>query len=239
LDKKDKLPKDAFETEAKELLGGAYTQFESFVKAKKLEEIEAITGKTEGYAELQKLLEILDRDGIMNVIFDPTLVRGFDYYTGTVFEIFDTDKKNPRALFGGGRYDNLTEMFDVEKVSGVGFGMGDVTIRDYLETRELLPEFISKTKIYICTIGEKSIAYAHMIADMLRLQGVHTAVDFSGRKIPAQIKTAEKHKIPYIICMGEEEIGKKTLTIKNLATHEEKEIEIGELSKHIELHENI
>lgn len=74
-----------------------------------------------------------------NMAFDETLARGQAYYTGTVFEIFDKDPENPRALAGGGRYDNLLELFDAEPVPAVGFGMGDITMRDFLETHKLLP----------------------------------------------------------------------------------------------------
>lgn len=75
--------------------------------------------------------------GITNVEFDSSVVRGFDYYTGMVFEVFDTHADNRRSLFGGGRYDNLLEMFGVDPIPTVGFGMGDVTIRDFLETHGL------------------------------------------------------------------------------------------------------
>lgn len=75
--------------------------------------------------------------GVKNVEFDSSIVRGFDYYTGLVFEVFDTHEENKRALFGGGRYDNLLEMFGVDPIPTVGFGMGDVTIRDFLETHGL------------------------------------------------------------------------------------------------------
>lgn len=72
-----------------------------------------------------------------NLVFDSTLARGQTYYTGTVFEIFDTNKENGRSIAGGGRYDNLLEMFDVEPIPAVGFGMGDITMRDFLETHKL------------------------------------------------------------------------------------------------------
>lgn len=72
-----------------------------------------------------------------NFVYDPELARGQAYYTGTVFEIFDTNKDNNRSILGGGRYDNLLELFDVESVPAVGFGMGDITLRDFLETHNL------------------------------------------------------------------------------------------------------
>lgn len=81
--------------------------------------------------------ECFRQKGITNIEFDSSIVRGFDYYTGMVFEVFDTHAENRRSLFGGGRYDNLLEMFGVDPVPTVGFGMGDVTIRDFLETHKL------------------------------------------------------------------------------------------------------
>lgn len=80
------------------------------------------------------------KDIAENIVFDPELARGQTYYTGMVFEIFDTNKDNPRAICGGGRYDNLLELFDVEPVPAVGFGWGDITMRDFLETHDLLPK---------------------------------------------------------------------------------------------------
>ncbi len=88
-------------------------------------------------SDIAKLRRLLTEKGITNTVFDPHIVRGFDYYTGMVFEVFDTHTENRRSLFGGGRYDNLLEMFGVEPVPTVGFGMGDVTIRDFLETHKL------------------------------------------------------------------------------------------------------
>lgn len=94
-------------------------------------------GSTE---ELRSLAEELKSKGIQNTKIDETLARGQTYYTGIVFEFFDTDPKNPRSILGGGRYDNLLELFDVEPVPAVGFGWGDITTRDFLETHGLLPK---------------------------------------------------------------------------------------------------
>jgi len=86
---------------------------------------------------LDELVNQLNSKGIKNCVIDTNIARGFDYYTGTVFEVFDTNPENRRSLFGGGRYDNLLEIFGVEPVPTVGFGMGDVTIRDFLTTHNL------------------------------------------------------------------------------------------------------
>ena len=86
---------------------------------------------------LDELMTQLSSKGINNCVIDTNITRGFDYYTGMVFEVFDTNLENRRSLFGGGRYDNLLEMFGVEPVPTVGFGMGDVTILDFLTTHNL------------------------------------------------------------------------------------------------------
>lgn len=86
---------------------------------------------------LEAVLNKVRENGITNIRIDDELKRGQTYYTGVVFEIFDTHQDNNRSLLGGGRYDNLLEMFEVEQVPIVGFGMGDITIRDFLETHKL------------------------------------------------------------------------------------------------------
>jgi histidyl-tRNA synthetase len=118
LDRKDKLEEKEF-SEAWEKNGGKKNDWE--VTASK---------------KVTETISFLQKKGI-KAEFSPTLTRGFDYYTGVVFEVFDTNPENRRSLFGGGRYDNLLEMFGVEPVPTVGFGMGDVTIRDFLETHNL------------------------------------------------------------------------------------------------------
>lgn len=182
----------------------------------------------------EKVISMLRERGITNVRFDSTLIRGFAYYTGVVFEVFDTSGKNNRSLFGGGRYDNLLELFGDEKVSGVGFGMGDVTARDYLETHGLLPNLSSTTDVYICVLSEGVTGFADETARHLRASDVNVAVDYTGKKAAAQIKTAEKQGIPTIICIGDEEQQTKTFKVKNLATREEKTVSWDELPGYFE-----
>ena len=87
--------------------------------------------------DLEEVMSKLREAGIMNIKIDDTLKRGQAYYTGVVFEFFDTNPENPRSILGGGRYDNLMELFDAEHLPAVGFGAGDVTIKDFLETHGL------------------------------------------------------------------------------------------------------
>ena len=221
MDKLGKMETSAFEEAAKEIVGAKVPEFLKLLNARSVTDFPEELQKTDGARELTTLLELLSAKGITNASFDPSVIRGFDYYTGMVFEVFDTSPENTRSLFGGGRYDDLVSIFDVEKVSGVGFGMGDVTIHDYLKTHKLLPAITSSTDVYICPLESQVVPFADTLADFLRRNDVRVAVDYTGRKVPAQIKTAEKQGIPYIICVGEEEKQKNAFKVKNLEKREE------------------
>lgn len=170
---------------------------------------------------INKLLGALAEVGISNAEFDPTLVRGFDYYTGTVFEVFDTSDENPRSLFGGGRYDNLISIFSDENIPAVGFGAGDVTMRDFLETHDLVPEYRSATDICIALISTDLASRAQQLADELRADGVNVAIDYSGKKLGDQIRSADKHRIPFVLVYGEDEAASGIYTLKELSTARE------------------
>ncbi len=195
LDKKGKIPD--FDEQAKAILGKPFN------------------ANLEPDKETSELMQKLTKLGITNVVFEPFLVRGFDYYTGTVFEMYDTNPVNPRALFGGGRYDDLVGIFGVEKVSGIGFGWGDVTTRDFLETYNLLPEYQPPVKLYICHL-ENYLEAANQLASDLRKQGVNVAVDLTSRKVSQQVKTADKENIPFVLVVGEEEAKSGKFKLKNL-----------------------
>jgi len=171
--------------------------------------------------EIKALLAALKENGISNVRFAPTLARGFDYYTGIVFEVFDTAPQNNRALFGGGRYDNLLAIFGEKDIPAVGFGMGDVTARDFLETRNLLPSYKPAVDLVICTVDDRNLKDINETAGRLREKGVNVALDFTDRKIGDKIKSADKQAVPLTVCVGEEEIKTGKFKLKNLKTGEE------------------
>ncbi len=171
--------------------------------------------------DVAEVLQLLEEQGIKNAIFAPHIVRGFDYYSGVVFEIFDTNPDNNRALFGGGRFDNLLELFDDEHIPAVGFGMGDVTLRDFLETRGLLPPYLPTTQVYIAVPSLACIPQAQELCNFLRSQGVNVAIDFGEKKLADQIRTASKHAIPYLIVVGETEISSGSFVIRDLRSGEE------------------
>ncbi len=211
LDRRAKMPTDEFDA-ALEKLG---------ISKDKL------TG--EAPAEIATMIKEFKDSGINNIVFDPSVVRGFAYYSGIVFEVFDTHPDNNRSMFGGGRYDNLTAMFDDEPVPGVGFGMGDATMHNFLEVRGLLPTYVSPTKVYIA-IASADLAYqAQSFAGELRKAGVNVAIDFGEKKLGDQIKTAAKHSIPYVLVLGEDELASGQFTVRNLESGEETKLSRTEL----------
>ena len=211
IDKKDKLSSDAFDDLWKKI---SNAPFEINSKANE---------------EINGLLKTLGERGVPNAVYDPTLARGFDYYSDIVFEIYDTNPKNTRALFGGGRYDGLVSLFGQDHVPAVGFGMGDVTILDALETYGLLPSYRPTTDLYICLLGLEHVGRAEEIATELRSAGLRVAVDLSGKKLADQIKKADKDRVPFIIAIGEEEIKSGTYKLKELKSGEEKTLSLSEI----------
>lgn len=233
IDRKAKIDEKEFISQAEKFLGTRVKELMNFLDCKDLSDVAGELSENTGIKDLQTLQKLLDKKEIKNYIFDPSLIRGFDYYTGIVFEVFDTNPINSRSLFGGGRYDDLVAIFGSEKVPGVGFGMGDVTIADYMETYNLLPKYRSKTQLYICCLDPEFLRFADEVASYLRKQKINVAVDYTNRKIPAQIKTAEKQNIPFIICIGDEEVKSRKFRLKNLVKRDEQVVSWDELPESI------
>lgn len=183
--------------------------------------------------ETENIITALTERGIHNVHFDHSLVRGFSYYTGTIFEVFDTSEENNRSLFGGGRYDNLTALFGGRAIPAVGFGMGDVTLRDFLETHNLLSDIPKDIKVFIATLDIDNTEF-YPLVEKLRQNTIPTEINISHKKIGDQIKIAEAHNATHLIVIGEQELSEEKITIRNLATREEKTFSFGDLAHHIE-----
>lgn len=172
--------------------------------------------------------------GIKNVKIDRSIARGFNYYTGTIFEIFDVSGQNNRAMLGGGRYDNLTEMFGGEAITGIGFGMGDVTMRDFLETHDLLTSNITAPDLMVIPTDPKYNLQSQQIAMEFRNQtDMSATVDISSKKLGKKIGDASDRMVDYIIVVGDDEAESKTFTLKYL--NEEKKITgtIAEIIKQV------
>ena len=216
LDKRDKMPREAFLHALSELSVPEH----------------AILPE-EPPQDIADMLAQFRDAGMNNIVWDPSIVRGFAYYTGMVFEVYDTHPDNNRAMFGGGRYDNLTALFDDEPLPGVGFGMGDETMRLFMEVRGLLPAYAPPTRLYIA-IPSPELAYpVQTLAGGLRRAGVNVAVDFGERKLGDQIKAAAKHRIPWLMVVGEDELAQGQFTVRNLESGLEETLPLEALADFI------
>lgn len=190
-------------------------QLLEFLKAGNVQQLNDDLRGHESVQKMQQLFDLLEASGVTNAVFDPTLMRGFDYYTDIVFEVFDTHPDNNRAMFGGGRYDGLVGLFGVEPVPTVGFGMGDVTLENFLQTHGLAPVLHSETDVYVVLIGDVYEKAQRPISE-LREMGLNIAVDSSGRKADKQLKSAIKNDVHYVLFIGEKELENEQYPIKNL-----------------------
>jgi histidyl-tRNA synthetase len=223
LDTRKKVGEDVFKQKLHgEGFESAFEELMEVVNIGDIEKLPSWAKNDQSYDELKEVQAKLINLGINNVVFDFSISRGFDYYTGTVFEMYDTNPKNPRALFGGGRYDDLVGIFGVEKVSGIGFGWGDVTTRDFLETYNLLPAYHPPVQLYIAHL-DGYIEEANKLADYIRKQGINVEVDLTDRQVSKQVKTADKEKIPFVVVVGEEEVKNGKFKVKNLSSSSETE----------------
>ncbi len=189
--------------------------------------------RTTSTAYLEELRMHLEHMGIHNMVVDTKITRGFDYYSGMVFEVFDTHEANNRSLFGGGRYDRLLEQFGSEKIPAVGFGMGDVTARHFLESHNLMPDYAPATELMICIVDKEARTHAIKLAQDLRREDIAVSVNFSGKKIGEQIRQADRMKIPFVIAVGEHERIEGRYTIKNLATGHEITLAADAIAGHL------
>ncbi len=189
--------------------------------------------RTTSTAYLEELRAMLVSMGINNMVVDTKITRGFDYYTGMVFEVFDTTPSNRRSMMGGGRYDNLLAMFGGDPIPAVGFAMGDVTARDFLESHNLLPAYTPATEVMLAVVEPSAMKHALQLAQELRRQDVSVAVNFANKRIGDQIRQADKLKIPYVIAVGTTERDTGKYTIKNLTTGAEATLTADRIAEHL------
>ena len=186
--------------------------------AKRIQQLPAELQNHAAAKQIFDLLESLPEVGIHNARFDLSLMRGFDYYTGIVFEVFDTNPSNNRSMFGGGRYDGLVGLFGVEPVPTAGFGMGDVTLQNFLESHDLLPKIHPETDLYIGILSDKAYDPAQKVVQEMRDNGLRVAIDTSGRKIDKMLKTADKKGIRHALFIGERELESQQYELRDLTT---------------------
>lgn len=227
-DRKEKITPEEFTKQATdifstELASDGLQKIDRLVSAKSIAELPPEIQSTTEALEVQKLFSLLALAKVKNVIFDMTLMRGLDYYTGTVFEVFDMHPDNNRSLFGGGRYDGLVGLFGAEPIPTVGMAPGLTTTELFLQSHNLLPDFTSTTEVGIVVI-DNTFNGAIALAQRLRTEGVKVEVDITGRKIDKQIKAVIKKKVPFIVFVGENELAQEMYPFKDTQTTEEEKL---------------
>ena len=234
IDRMNKMDRSDFITKLDEILtpeqkkSGSTEKLLAVLEAKSLNELSADLRSNEVLSDLTEILADLKSAGINNVVFDPTVMRGFDYYTGIVFEVNDNHPDNNRSMLGGGRYDGLVGLFGVAPVPTVGLGWGDVTLQNFLELHNLLPDLVSETDLYAILVGNIH-AEAQKVVSQLRDAGINVAVDFSGRKIGDQIKMADKKSVDKVIIIGDDEIKSGIFTVKTLKDGKEDKLSLKQI----------
>lgn len=228
LDRREKLSSDEFSQQAKAIMDSDefVTRLATLASLDSLDEIAARLSDQSVVEPLQTLIAALTTRGITNVKFDPTLMRGFDYYTGIVFEIFDEAPENRRAMFGGGRYDGLVGLFGVEDLPVVGAAPGETMFIEFLTAHGLLPNLRPATQLIVLEIGGTD---STGIVSTLRCRGLNVAVDFTDRKTDKKIKAAVKAGVPYALFVGNDELDSGQFPLKNLATGEQSDLDLEQV----------
>ncbi len=208
--------------------------------SQKLESIEAIAGKTatgkKGIEELKFILDYLDNSlskaSKQTIKLDFTLARGLNYYTGTIYEV-KAKAVEMGSIGGGGRYDNLTGLFGVPDMPGVGISFGLDRIYDVMEELNLFPENINPSpEVLFFNLGEKESRHAYKIMQELRHNNISCELFYENSKLDKQFKYATKKNISYVVIIGSKEIENETCVVKELSKGEQKTVAENELLKY-------
>lgn len=231
-DRRGKITDQDFKEQAMLIFGDTDAIDERFDKVTQLvtaTSIDSLPEELKGSAALEELQTVFEgvlKAGVTAAVFDASLMRGLDYYTGTVFEVFDTHPDNNRSLFGGGRYDGLVGLFGAEPISAVGMAPGNTMIENFLAVRGLIPEQKSLTQLYIVVIDD-AFDTANAVARELRAAGINTEVDITTRKIDKKIKSATKKNIEHVLFVGAKDTD--TFSLKNLLSENEQKLSVAEI----------
>ncbi len=211
IDRRDKMSAASWEAYALET-GLSASQFDRLVQMLSQEDL------WQKSDDLRRLFAVVEVLGVSDYVrFAPYVVRGLDYYTGTVFEAWDKDGEF-RAILGGGRYGNLVEAVGGEPLSGIGFAMGDVVIPLVLEKFGCLPapEELLPAPVMVTIFDEESKLQAIQLAAELRVSGIQVAVYPKADKLRKQLKYADRIMAPAVIIAGPDELVQNQVTIKDL-----------------------
>ena len=244
IDKLDKIGIDKVkeELQQKEINSQSISIIENYLSIngsneEKLLKITSLLGDIEsakkGIEELNFILNVVKNNSSLadRIIIDFTLARGLNYYTGIIFEAKAPAEVKIGSIGGGGRYDDLTGLFGVPGIPGVGISFGVDRIYDVMEELKLFPENLQvSTKALFFNMGEAESLYSFEIMQQLRNNGIACELYHEAAKMNKQFTYAEKKNIPFVIIIGSKEMEEKKCTVKELATGVQQEIAIDKLS---------
>lgn len=203
---------------------------------KVLKDIEKITDNEcyqKGIRELKELGELIKVMGIDGCVLDIGIIRGQNYYTGTVFEAVCPAHPEFGTVCGGGRYDNLAGYFTEKKLPGVGMSIGLTRLFDLLDNNDLLPAHpISSTTLCILPLGD-TLSECFKLCAFFKEQDIYCEVNYSERSFKAKLKEANKKEIPFVLIVGEEEVKHETYNLKNMKTGEQFTLSKEEILKSV------
>jgi histidyl-tRNA synthetase len=226
VDRWEKYPREKLAESAAEI-GLSDKQFEKL--AETLDMGEALLDELPAEVrEQSNLVKVLNSSAGSLVKYEPMIVRGLAYYTSTVFEVFDTSPENRRALFGGGRYSDLASMFTPQQIPGIGFGMGDVTLIDFLETHGLAPAPRSEVDVMVIPVTEDLSDAARSVASSLRAAGLRTSTPIEHRKLGKELTRADKAGAVAVVIVGQDDWAAGNVTVRSLATREQNPVAIAD-----------
>ena len=235
VDRKNKVTRESYENDLKALgLDEEQIARIDALYGMSVEEATALCPDSLGAQELTLLFDALNKTGLARYcVFDFGIIRGLDYYTGTVFEVFDNAPENNRAMFGGGRYDNLVGLFVKNaKISGVGYGMGDVTLENFLTTHGLVPDTDKVgTKVLVTRFADVPLEAYTALVDAMRAHGVPATLYLGNKKFGKQIDFAVKEHYSHVVIMGGDELAAGSVKIKALDSREETTVAISDLGR--------
>ncbi len=241
IDKSKKVNAEALDKMTREIVSDEDTisKFKSYLSLSSFEDLIDFLKENnieESSSELIQFYEkIKSRDINKFVNYDPAIVRGLDYYTGIVFEIFDKHPDNNRAVAGGGAYANLLQIFNEQPLAGIGFGFGDVPLFYFLESHNLLPNFDkAEHDLMIAYFDDESEATAMDLASSLRQNDLKIDLNLGVIKFKKVFKTAESRNHKYLALIGENERKDGVVQLKNLKTKDQENIKLENLKDIIE-----
>ncbi|MEU4520930.1 histidine--tRNA ligase [Amycolatopsis sp. NPDC024027] len=226
VDRWEKYPREKLAESAGEI-GLSDKQFEKL--AETLDAGEALLDELPAAVRAESnLVRVLNSSAGSLVKYEPIIVRGLAYYTSTVFEVFDTSPENRRALFGGGRYSDLASMFTPQQIPGIGFGMGDVTLIDFLDTHGLTPAPRSEVDVMVIPVTEDLADAARSVAGSLRQAGLRTSTPIEHRKLGKELTRADKAGAVAVVIVGQEDWAAGNVTVRSLATREQNPVAVAD-----------